>query len=208
VQTVDATTPPQAANDHDAVRQRWSINKRMAFKVMAPACLALIATDGPVSVSLWDGGQVKHRFGHNRGVWPAKIAKGSVWKDTATAMYDKNPFFFLGAQFRVWCRTEADRDLLAAGVIDLIAARAESEGGLDPLINGFQDLGDTLDLNWFELEIHDIATRKKLTAWDDEGLSRFLDRVTVRAQAIAASAPRGKFDPIEVAIVKELEGGR
>ena len=199
------TSPlPRPANDHDTVRARWTAEKRTAFKILAPASLSLVASDGPVSVTLWSGGEVKHRFGHNRGVWPAKLAKGAGWRDSATQIYDKNPFVFIGTQFRLWLRTEADRDSVAASILDLIARRAEADGGLDVLLNGFQDLGPDLDLALFEFEAHGIAQRLASQCWDDDGLSDFLDRVVRRASDIRATARRGRADPIEVAIAAEI----
>lgn len=202
--TAKTLTPP--ANDHEAVRARWGTDKRRAFQMFAPASLSLVATDGPVSVTLWDGDTVKHRFGHNRGVWPAKLAKGSGWRDAVTGIYDKNPFFFLGTQFRLWARTPAARDQLAAAVVELIAARSDRDGGLDVLGNGFADLGADLDLALFELEVETLARQSGVQIWDDIGLSALLDRVVLRAHEIRAAGRSGRYDAVEVALAREIEG--
>ena len=187
-------------------RERWTAETKLAFKVLDPAALALVATDGPVSVTLWGPGGVAKRFGHNRGVWPAKVAKTTAWKDTVSTTYDKNPFFWMGSQFRVWLPTVADRDRLAASVVDLIAARAEADGGLDALDHGFQDLGADLDLALFEMEVMAVADRLGLTAWDDDGLTAFLSRVLDRAGELKrrSMSRMGDEYAIEVAAMKEL----
>lgn len=177
--TADLILPPRPKleDDHGHTRVRWAPDKKEAFDAVGFAALALVATDGPVSVTLWGRtGEVK-RLGHNRGIWPAKIAKTASWKDTVTATHDKDPFFFLGTQFRLWCLTDVDRDRLAASVVDMIAVRSEEFGGLDELRHGFQDLGPDLDLNMFEFEIAGVAGRLGIAVWDDAGLSAFLDRM-------------------------------
>jgi hypothetical protein len=188
--TADALPPrPKPPDDAGALRTRWSAEKRLAFSTLRPAALCLVATDGPVSVTLWhrDGGEAR-RIGHNRGVWPAKIARTGAWKDTVTTTYDRNPFFWVGTQCRWWCATDKARDALAAGVVDLLTARAEEFGASDALLNGFVDLGAEIDLAILEMEVFAIAERLRLQAWDDDGLSVFLDRVVRRAQTLRAES--------------------
>lgn len=183
------------SHDADAMkRERWSEHKTMAFNVLSPAALCLVATDGPVSVTLWSpgGGEAVRRIGHNRGVWPAKVAKTTQWRDTTTASYDKNPLMFVGTQFRLWAPSIRDRDRLVEAVVDLIALRAETDGGLETLGHGFQDLGPDLDLSFFELEVSDIAARLSVRVWDDAALSAHLDRIVARAQAISNSGAINK----------------
>jgi len=153
---------PKPPEVHADARQRWSEEKRMAFQVLDPAALCLVATDGPVSITLFGrDGAVATRIGHNRGVWPAKLAKTASWKDTVSSTFDKNPFFFLGTQCRWWCRGVPDRDRLSTAVVDLLADYADQRGGLsDPLRHGFHDLGADLDLSMFELAVSDMAERK------------------------------------------------
>lgn len=202
-----AAPPPKPADDHAKTRERWDRTKKLAFATLEPAALVLVATDGPVSVTLWGAGGVVAQLGHNRGVWPAKVARTAAWKDTVTAAYDKNPFFFLGAQFRVWTPSVAHRDRLAASVLDLIAARSEADGGLATLRAEFADLGPELDLALFELEVHDIAKRLGIASWNDDGLSRWLDLVCRRAGTIAAEQGR-KLDEklLERVMAKVMEG--
>lgn len=166
----------------------------MAFDVLSPAALCLVATDGPVSVTLWGPGGTEpvRRIGHNRGVWPAKVARTGQWADKTTASYDKNPLMFCGTQFRLWTPTAGDRDRLADTIVDLIAARAEIDGGLEDLGHGFQDLGPALDLHLFELEWSDIAARLGVRVWDDTALDAYLDRIVARAQAMTNSGEVNK----------------
>lgn len=178
--------------------------------MLAPAALCLVATDGPVSVTLWGrGGEVVSRIGHNRGVWPAKIARSGSWRDTVTATHDKSPFHFTGTQFRVWLLTEAERDRLADSVVELIARRAESDGALGAMLHGYQDLGPDLDLSLFELEVIDIARRLELGAWDDAGLLQLLDRAHRRAERwrLESKAGRNLDALIERAVLQEAGRG-
>lgn len=201
------TSKPAA--DHAVVAARWDGPKRAAFDAMAPAALVLVATDGPVSVTLWGPQGAVRRFGHNRGVWPAKIVRSASWKDNVTPTHDKSPFFWMGGKFRFWCLTGVARDRLAAAVVDLIASRVERDGGLDELLHGYRDLGPDLDLAMFELEVWDIARRVGVQAWDDAGLSAFLDRVvaSVLTREGQGRGHRRASDAYEAAAMKLLEKG-
>lgn len=184
-------TPPETIASADPALKgkawRWTKARRDMFGFLGPVSLSLVATDGPVSITLWDrAGGVKQRFGHNRGIWPARIESGSTRNDAATTKWDRNPFFFLGTQVRLWFMTEAERDRTSASVVDLIALRAERDGGLEQLEKGFEDLGAELDLELFGLEMVDIAKRVGAVTWDDIGLLRWFDDVSRRCDAIAA----------------------
>lgn len=160
----------------------WGVTKKLAFKAMAPAGLSLVATDGPCSMTLWNpDGSVARRIGHNRGVWPARIARTNATRDTATATYDKGPLLPVETKFRVWCGSTEMRNLLAASVVDLMAKRQEDDGGIEPLTAEWYDLGPDLDLSMFELEVHDIGKRLRIPTFDDYGLSAFLDEIVIRA---------------------------
>lgn len=67
--------------------------------------------------------------------------------------------------------------MVAASILDLIAARAAADGALDRLEHGFLDLGADLDLEVFELEMHDIAKRLGVPSWDDAGLVVWIDQL-------------------------------
>lgn len=166
----------------------WPAGRRAAFEYLEPAALCLVASDGPVSITLWGRDGSTKRLGHNRGIWPAKLAKTTQVKDTVTANYNKG-LFFIGTQFRIWCLGKAERDKLGMAVLELIADRAEEHGGLDELDNGFEDLGPDLDMSFFEMECHGIADRLGLVHWDDDGMERFLDRVDARVLALTGGKP-------------------
>jgi hypothetical protein len=207
LETADALPPrPRPQDDEAGVRARWSPEKKLAFRSLDPAALCLVATDGPVSVTIFDrAGGVVTRLGHNQGVWPAKIARTGAWKDTVTATYDRNPFFWIGTQCRWWCATSEQRDKLATHVLELLSARA-AEGCAEPLLNGFVDLGADVDLSILEMEVAAMAERLRFQLWDDEGLSMFLDRIVRRAQRLRVDS-RGfrRFeDAIEHAATEEM----
>jgi hypothetical protein len=186
--------------------EKWPLEKRMAFKEMSPAALVLVATDGPVSVTLWGPSGQKTMIGHNRAVWPAKWSKTSAWPDTVGANHDKSPLIPVATKFRVWCLTEQARDRLADEALQFMAARSERDGGVSPMRKDFADLGADLDLAIFEMEIHAIAERLQIMAFDDANLSRFLDKVVRRALEIRDSpkAPRDESRVIDLAVAKEL----
>jgi hypothetical protein len=186
--------------------EKWPLEKRFAFKTMAPAALVLVATDGPVSVTLWGASGEKTMIGHNRAVWPAKWSKTSAWPDTVTQNHDKSPLIPVATKFRVWCLTEQARDRLADEALQFMAARSERDGGLHPMRKEFADLGADLDLAIFEMEIHAIAERLQLKTFDDAALSHFLDGVVRRANEIRRSpkAPRDEDRVIDLAVAKEL----
>lgn len=174
-----------------------------AFNLLAPAAISFIATDGPVSITLWNGPEVIRRIGHNRGVWPAKLVKGTGRGDPAKRSYRT----YAGparTQFRIWTRTKADRDRIAEPTLALIAKVSERDGGLDALEDDFRDMGPELNLQLLELEIHAAANDLGIRCWDDVGLIDFLDRVIVLKRQITNKARGGRYSPLEVAISQEL----
>jgi len=185
---------PKPPEDHAAVRVRWSPRKTDAFNLLGPKAVVLVATDGPVSVTVTGADGSVKRFGHNRGVWPAKVAKTGAWRDTVSSNNDKFPLVFFGTQARFWCLTEHDRDKLAESVVDLIAERAKRDGGLETLRLQCHDLGPDLDMALFEMEIAGIAQRLNVTAFDDHGLSSFLDRTLAAVDRLCAEGRAG-HDP-------------
>jgi hypothetical protein len=173
---------PKPVDDHDAVREQWSYAKKRAFREMGPAALCIVATDGPVSVVTYDErGNVAARFGHNRGCWPALLARTASWADTITKNYNKSPFFWIGVQIRVWASSVEKRDRLAEAVTDLLAHMSEEAMGAT-LLNGYRDIGPEIDLALLEMEIQGIAERLKIGAWDDAGLSAKLDEDAAREE--------------------------
>jgi hypothetical protein len=175
-----------------------------AFNMMAPFALAFIATDGPVSITLYnDRHEVVRRIGHNRGVWPSKIIKGTGRGDPAKKGH-RSYAFPARTRFRVWTRTRAERDRLFGPALDLIERLGERDGGLDELEDDFHDLGPDLNVDLFEVEIRDVARELNVKFWNDAELLAFLDNVVVRADEIAARSRGGRFSPLEVALTKEL----
>jgi hypothetical protein len=128
-----AAPPQPRASEGEGMKgqQPLTRDQKLAFDALAPAALCLVATDGPVSMTLYDrSGAVVRRIGHNRGVWPAKVARTCSWKDTVTTTHDKSPFHFFGVQFRAWCLTDEDRELI------------EALGSHEDAVNGTTNNGD------------------------------------------------------------------
>lgn len=174
-----------------------------AFNMMAPAALSFIATDGPISMTLWSGNEAVGRLGHNRGVWPGRMLKGTGRGDPAKRSF-KTYAFSAKTQCRLWTRTKAERDRIAEPVLTMIERASERDGGLAELENGFRDMGPQLDLEMLGLEMRGIATDLGIRCWDDAGLIHFLDRVLERAGEITRKARSGRYSPLEVALTQEL----
>ena len=178
----DLPPRPKPRDDHGAERAKWRQAKRLAFRELAPAALCLVATDGPVSVVTYDVcGNVTARFGHNRGCWPARLARTGAWEDRISEAYDKNPFVRTGVQIRLWAATPAQRDKLVLPATDMLGALAEEALGAQ-LMNGFVDLGPDLQMEMLEIEMRSIADRARVAVWDDDELSAYLDQCVVEAE--------------------------
>jgi hypothetical protein len=212
LQTADQAPPPKPKEPPAALK--LSPRGKDVFNFIGPAALSIVATDGPVSVTLYDRhGHVRRRYGHNRGVWPARVVKGAAWRDTATIAWDKNPMMPMQTQIRLWTRREAGRDRLADSIVDLIAQRSEADGCIGELDHGFRDLGPELDLEFFEMELHGIGERLGLPVWDDDGLVRYCESVGRAFDAIKAERPDFKWGErivVEIAdrIVAQMKGVR
>jgi hypothetical protein len=185
----DVGLPGPAAGGDKAARDRWPTDKKLAFSTLAPASLSLVATDGPISGVQWcgsGGGIVQRWGGDNRGVWPAKLARGSTWTDNASAAYDRGPLHHTRTRIRLWARDDAARDRLALAVGEMIEMRRDVFGTHEAMINGFRDLGPELDMDLFELDIVGVAERLGIWVRDDDALSLYLDRVLAQAQRMVA----------------------
>lgn len=205
--------PPIGHNQPKFERQaKWSKSKTDVFNLLKPAALSIVATDGPVSVVVWGrNGEPEKRFGHNRGIWPARVAKTRTWRDGATSTWDRNPFFFVGTQLRFWLWDAEHRDRLAEAVTARMGEidEAERESGAATLGHEFKNLGADLDLAFFELEIRDMAARMSLAVWNDDEFDAWLDKV--HAMAIAMQNRNGLTARlVDAAALRVLEtkGGR
>lgn len=186
----DLPPRPKPPEDHAAVRARWPADVRAEFKRMSPHALCVVATDGPLSMTLYDAlGGVRRRLGHNRGFWPVRLATTGQWKDAVTTTYNRFPCVFLGTQIRVWCRTDAHEMRLAHAVAEAIGVLAEHALGVD-LDKGFSDVGPEFSLKMFEMEVHALAERLGLETWDDDGLKRELEW---RARMQSRLEPRSRL---------------
>lgn len=179
---------PKPPSEHEAVRARWSKAKRDAFAALAPHSLGIVATEGPVSIEVRREDGSIARYGHNRGVWPARIVSSASWKDTMTPTWNKSPFVWTGLVIRAWVPSYEHQVKLALSVSERMSQIAEAAGPVGhvergivaediELRNGFTNLGAEIDLAQFEIEIHAIADRLHIPIWDDEGLSLHLDRL-------------------------------
>ena len=154
----------------------WSMDKKRAFNGLAPAALCVVASDGPLSVTLhdWRGGPPT-RYGDNRPIWPVRLARTGSWRDTVTITYDKFPLARVATQFRVWCLTEEDRDALADHVQRMLDRHTDEHGSTVVLEHGFVDAGSDWMLPQFEHDVHARAAEEGITTWDDDSMSRFID---------------------------------
>ncbi|MFM2445583.1 MAG: hypothetical protein RI936_30 [Pseudomonadota bacterium] len=181
---------------HERVRERWSAHKRLAFETLEPISIALVATDGPVSLVLREPGKAVVRIGHNRGVWPAKIARGSTWRDAATAKYDVNPFFYVGTQVRLWVDSELAARTAITKLNERLADLDAEFGSLShDLRNDFKALNPEIDLDLFEAEMREVIQRcTNCMVWDDDELSRHLDLLVAKAtpKVAAKGARKGR----------------
>lgn len=186
--------------------EKWSVEKKEAFRQIGMAALVLVASDGPVSVTLWGPSGEKTMIGHNRAVWPAKWAKTKALTDTVTQNHDKDPFVRIGSQFEIWCLSEEHRDRLADAALDFLRERADRDGGMHKLRKDYADLGPDLDFSFLEMEIHVLAERLQIKAYDRDGMSRFVDGIERRACEILRSpkAPRDLARVYDLAVAKEL----
>lgn len=172
-----------------AVPIRWTQRRRDIFNFLDPVSISLVATDGPISLTLESRGAVLRRLGHNRGIWPVRIVKGQAMRDAATTTWDKFPLAFFGTQRRLWCLKEAERDRVAAEIVDMLALRAERDGGSEPLKHGCVDIGPDADLDFLDMEMHGIAQSLRVKTWDDFGLVRWFDSLGARFEAEKALRP-------------------
>jgi hypothetical protein len=179
--------PKPSDDDHTATRERWSRQKKAAFDALDPVAVCLVATDGPVSVTLHNPDGSTTRIGHNRGIWPAKAARTGSWRDTVTERVNQGPLFWVGVQHRLWFGREKDAREMLALLGDSLARMHEEHQPLgDPvLMNGFTALNPELDMDLYCDEIEDLAHRAKLAFWTDGDLSDLLDREVERAMALA-----------------------
>lgn len=148
------------------------------FRELKPCALCLVGTDGPVSVTLWNPstGNVIKRLGHNRGVWPFRIAKTSSPSDTVTSSYNKSPVMFVGTQVRLWLDSEEHVKRLAAVAAEVMSNLAEQAMGAG-LINGFIDLGPELLLPELEADLVEKARRRGWMCRNDDELVSWLERL-------------------------------
>lgn len=175
------TEPPPVAPRREVSpfwpERRLTSDQVTAFEAIGFHGMALVADDGPISVTQYGpGGAVARRIGHNRAVRSAKAARTCSFKDTVTPSYDKHPALVVAVQFRVWFLTKGECDRAVAAVTSALAERASADGGFEQLRHSFHDQGPDFDLDLFRLEMADIANRVARVWWGDMDLPQFLDR--------------------------------
>ncbi len=169
---------PAGSRPEGGTRTRFAPHLLTELRIWGPQALVVVGTEGPLSVMLLEAGGtvIKQRFGHNRGVWPLRLARSAAWKDTVTHTYDRSPFVPTGTLFRVWCESDAHEARLAVAVGELLGRMSEEARGAE-LINGFTDVGPDLDPAMLEMEVHALATRMGFRTWDDGALRAELERL-------------------------------
>lgn len=193
--------------EHKAARERWGDDKRLIFRVLAPAAYAIVATDGPVSITLWNAdGTMRDVIGGNRGVWPAEVARTTSYEDTVSRNYDKFPLLDYRAQLRIWAPTIRDRDFLAEDAVLILQRRAEEDGSLRELKRRARDIGSAIHFDELEGQLAARAQALGKVVWTDAGLSLFLDAVArdvAQARVMRSAIPA--IELIESAAVRRIE---
>ena len=179
--TADSVPPPRSGDDawgSGLPPLKLTPEQLAVFKRLRPCALCLVGTDGPVSVTLWDpaSGNVVKRLGHNRGVWPMRVAKTTSPADTVTNTYNKSPFVYVGTQVRLWLDSEDHFKRLAPSVGELLAYLSEQAMGAG-LFNNFVDLGADLQLEVLEGKIAEKARRYGWACRTDDELVAWLERL-------------------------------
>ncbi|CAA2142796.1 hypothetical protein [Hyphomicrobium sp. ghe19] len=183
----------------------WKRTRLETFRLMAPAALCFVASESNVSVTVYDGNDVKRRFGHNRAARPAKIMKGTRLEDDNVEKTHKGAFFKYRGFWRIWVRTKSHRDSLVEAAMSRLEKVSDREGGLEDLENGFHDMGPELDVDAWLVEVLAIARDNGIPAWDEPALLAFIDRVIQRAADISKTWRGGRYSPLEVALTQEFE---
>ena len=178
------------AGESEGAQKRTRLDPAVAAELRrwGPHALVVVGTEGPLSVTVLEAGGevVKQRFGHNRGVWPMRLASSAAWKDTVTATYDKSAFVWTGALIRVWCASDAHESRLAVAVGELLGRLSEEVAGAE-LHGDWTDLGPDLQPAMLEMEIHALASRMGFEVWDDDGLLRELEQRAKRRMQVSGS---------------------
>jgi hypothetical protein len=206
IKTADAIDPPAPKPPKpdflDGLpKVDWSPEKNRAFQALGPHAVYVSATDGPVGLVTYTlSGQVHNRFGHNRGCWPCKLGTTGSWRDNVSSLLNRGPLP-VRVQRRVWTLTESNAGNLAFLVTNLIHDRGEAEG-LPALPNGYQDLGPDIDMDLFQQEIVDIATRQRVMAWTDAEMSEFCG--VINRAAVADAIPINAHHPLYQRLIDRL----
>lgn len=184
-----ADTLPERAPEPEPERPAswadWPARRREAFRRLECHAVCLVATDGPVSVTLWEPGahgRAYRRFGHNRGCWPARVSVSRSVDDTVSPNWDKSPFWWTGVQIRLWTAGRPAALRLAEAVTGLLGEMSEAAAGAD-MMHGWHDMGPEVDLGLLAAELATIAERLGVAAWDDDELPVMLDRVAARLES-------------------------
>lgn len=177
---------PQAPVEADkpATWADWPAARREAFRALEMHAVCLVATDGPVSVTLWEPGaegRAYRRFGHNRGCWPARVSVSRSFDDTVSPNWDKSPFWWMGVQVRLWCAGRPAALRLAESVTGLLGEMSEAALGAE-MMHGWHDMGPEVDLGLLADELTTIAGRLGLAVWRDDELAAMLDRVAAERE--------------------------
>jgi hypothetical protein len=175
--------PADDAPAAPAKPERWTAEKRQAFKLFAPRALYIAAPD----VMLWlttqpvGGGEVK-AYGGNRGFRPVKISSMKSWRDTVSRLHDVIPYVRYGKPRRLWFHRNAELDQVGRAAAELIESGAE-DGAYEVKVGpGLLNLGPDIDFDQLIRDLHEVARRQHVLCWDDQGLSLFIDRALVAAR--------------------------
>lgn len=147
-----------------------------AFAALGPHALILIATEAPVSVTLWHGGEMHRQLGGNRPVWPVRLVRTASHRMTVVESWNRTPLVAIVPRLRLWLLSEIALREAGTAIAAHLGRLADLVDGPD-LDHGYADLGPDIDFALLEMELHDAARRAGHAAFDDDGLLALLDRI-------------------------------
>lgn len=185
LQTADETAPPDRTAK--GVKIKWTLLRRSFLRSLGMVSVSVVAPDRPYAVRFGNpgNGPAPAPAGDNLMVWPVRPVNGSVPRDTATTIWDRNPSIPFRTRFRVWFLNERHRDQWLPPVTDHLEKTALGDGS-GPMDHGYHDLGPDLRLPVLEKQLHDIAWRLRIPTWSDETLVEWLDGLNDQARQLVA----------------------
>lgn len=161
---------------------RLTVPQAHAFAALRPQALIVIATEGPISVTHWRGGEIHRQIGGNRGLWPVRLVRTASHRMTVVDAWNRTPTMKIGPKVRLWLLSEHALREAGTAIGTHLGRLADQVDGPD-LEHGYADLGADLDFAMLEMELHDAARRAGHASLDDDALLALLDRIATEGRA-------------------------